>query len=388
MPWLRWAPILMLLALAAGCVWLPGPVEPQPEPGAVLAAHGGAPLSNEEVQQRLAQAQVLLVGEVHDHPGHHQIQLDMLKSMADQGGVLVVGVEWLESSAQADCDEFSNGDLSVEQFAQKVNWSERWGFPLELYAPILEFVRQRRLPLVALNAPVGVVRQVARQGLGSLKPQQRALLAPALDLGDPAYRRLIEAQFKMHSQGRGPSQEDFFTAQVARDETMSHRLAQALHPWPDSGKRAVVLVGAGHLAYGQGLPMRLARRLPGARLLSIMAVPAAMTPSGPWVGPGEDSPADLLVVSTPAPPPALRLGVIFRALPEGLLIERVLPQTPAQRAGLLLGDLLVALDDKPLNQTKQIHDTIKDAPLAAHVYRVKRSGDELVFSITLEALGR
>lgn len=389
MPCLRWALVMAALWLAAGCVRLPEPAGPGTAyaPGTVFAPPLATPLTGEELRQRLDQTQVLLVGEVHDQPGHHQIQLDMLKRMAASGGTLVVGVEWLDSTAQPVCDEFSSGALSVEQFAQKVNWRERWGFPLELYAPILEFVRERRLPLVALNAPVEVVRQVARQGLASLTPAQRALLAPALDLEDPVYRRLLEAQFKMHGQGRGPSQEDFFTAQVARDETMAHRLALALHPWPDGGKRAVVLVGAGHLAHGQGLPTRLARRLPGARLLSVMAVPAAMAP-GPWAAPGETPPADLLVVSTPGPPPPPRLGVILKPQAGGLLIERVLPQTPAQRAGLKPGDLLIALDGQPLTHIKQIHDLIKGAPAAPHAYRVRRGGEELDFSITLEIPGR
>jgi uncharacterized iron-regulated protein len=387
MPWLRWVLVFCLLVLAVGCAWLPASPEPQPQPGTVFAPPGAGPLSAEELDRRLGQAQVLLVGEVHDHPGHHQIQLDMLRRMADQGGPLVVGVEWLESPAQAACDQFSSGSLSVEQFAQMVNWPERWGFPLELYAPILELVREKRLPLVALNAPMEVVRQVGRHGLASLDTAQRVLLAPALDLDDPDYRRLIDTQFKMHGIGRGPSQENFFVAQVARDETMAHHLAGAMHPWPDGGRRAVVLVGAGHLAHGLGLPTRLARRLPGARLLSVLAVPAAMA-SGPWSGPEETPPADLLVVSTPAPPPPPRLGVILKPQAEGLLIERVLPQTPAQMGGLLPGDLLVNLDGQPLRAVKQIHDLIKNAPLAPHAYGVRRGGEELVFSITLEAPGR
>jgi uncharacterized iron-regulated protein len=383
---LPYALVVSALLLASGCAWLPAPAAP-PQPGAVFAPPSPEPLSNEALDQRLKQTRVLLLGEVHDHPGHHQMQLDLLRRMAAQGGELVVGVEWLESPAQAACDEFSAGSLSVEQFAQKVNWAERWGFPLELYAPILEFVRDRRLPLVALNAPVELVRQVSRQGLGSLQPAQRALLAPALDLADPVYRGLMAAQFKMHGLGRGPSQEDFFTAQVARDETMAHRLALALHPWPDSGRRAVVMVGAGHLAHGQGLPTRLARRLPGADILTVMAVPATLAPRS-WSGAEQGPPADLLVVSAPAPPPPPRLGVILKAQEEGLLIERVLPQTPAQLGGLQPGDLLRAIDGHPLKEVKQIHDLIKDAPSAPHAFGVRRGGEELVFSITLEAPGR
>lgn len=390
MPWWCRGLLLYVLVLTAGCAAWPGAARPLPAPGTVYAPPSLAPLSPEGLTRRLGQTQVLLVGEVHDHPGHHQVQLDLLKAMADLEGPLVVGVEWLEWPAQEACDQFSAGGLSVADFAQKVNWSERWGFPLELYAPILEFVRQRRLPLLALNAPLEAVRQVARQGLDSLSPQQRALLAPALDLDDPAYRRQMAAQFAMHGMGRGPSQENFFVAQVARDETMAHRLALALAPWPDGGKRAVVLAGGGHLSHGQGLPTRLARRLPGARLTTVLAMPAEMAP-GPhgasWQGQEGPPPADLLVVATPAPPAPPRLGVVLTPREDGLLIERVLPQTPAQVAGLVAGDLLTAMDGRPLRQAKDIHDIIKADPRAPHELGLRRKGRELRLTITLQGPG-
>lgn len=391
MPWWRRGLLLSVLLLGAGCASWPGAARPLPAPGTVFAPPAQAPLSPEEVNRRLGQTQVLLVGEVHDHPGHHQVQLDMLKAMAAQEGPLVVGVEWLEWPAQEACDQFSAGQLTVEAFAEKVNWRERWGFPLELYAPILEFVRQQRLPLVALNAPLEAVRQVARQGLGSLPPGQRALLAPALDLDDPAYRRQMAAQFSMHGMGRGPSRENFFVAQVARDETMAHRLALALTPWPDGGKRAVVLAGGGHLSHGQGLPTRLARLLPGARLTTVLAMEPAVAPGlgdAPWQGLEGPPPADLLVVSTPAPPPPPRLGVVLKPQADGLLIERVLPQTPAQRQGLLAGDLLLAIDGKPTRLVKDIHDLIKADPQAPHEFSVRREGQELRVTITLQGPGR
>lgn len=386
MAWWRWGLMLAAWCMAAGCASLP-PASQGPQVGQVFAPPGGQPLDEAALKAWLAQTQVLLVGEVHNHPGHHAVQLRLLKAMADLPGPLVVGVEWLEASAQPYCDQLSAGQLSVEEFAQKVDWNGRWGFPLSLYAPILEEVRLRHLPLIALNAPLEVIHQVGRQGLDSLSPSQRAQLAPFLDLDDPAYRRLIEAEFLMHGQGRGPSRDNFFAAQVARDDTMAHHLAQAMQPWPASGKRAVVLAGAGHLAHGLGLPTRLARRLPGATVRTVLALPpqaVAML----LADPAQPTPADLLVVSTPAPPPPPRLGIIIQNQPEGVLVERVLPATPAQRAGLLPGDLLVAVDGHPLAGGKDIHDLVKSAPLAPHQYRVRRAGALLDFTITLEAPAR
>ncbi|MCA1988022.1 MAG: ChaN family lipoprotein [Desulfarculus sp.] len=387
MPVLRQALCGLACLLLAGCAAVSAPTDPAvpavPTPGTVLAPPATAPLSPDQQALRLAAARVVLVGETHDHPGHHAIQMDFLRRMVEQGSPLVVGVEWLDASAQPACDALSAGRIDLAQFAEMVDWSASWGYPLELYAPILEYIRERGLPLLALNAPVAVVRQVARQGLASLAADQRARLAPALDLDDPAYREMVASQFAGHGVS-GEAAENFFVAQVARDETMAHRLAQALEPWPDSGRRGIVLVGSGHFLHGQGLPPRLARRLPGAGLLTVLPVEPELAAQAGLMSP-QRPPSDWLVVSTPAPPRPPRLGVIVKPLDGGLLVERVLPGGAAQRAGIQAGDRLVSVDGRPLASPKDIHDAIKDQATAPHRYLVERGGQRLEIAIALEA---
>lgn len=373
--------LLCGLALSAGCAGLTPAPAPEPAPGAMLVPPGDRSLSEAELERRLAQAQVLLVGERHDHPGHHDIQLRLLRLMA-KGGPLVVGVEWLDHTTQPLCDQLSAGRLSVAEFAKRVNWKRQWGFPLKLYAPLLEEVRRGGLRLVALNAPRAVVRQVAQQGLKSLSPEQREMLAPALDLDDPAYRALVARQFAAHGVSDKKSQENFFAAQVARDDTMAHHLARALEPWPDSGQRGLVLAGGGHLAHGLGLPPRIARRLPGVKMLTVMPVSGRAAAS--LAGREQGWPAEMVVVSAPPLPRPPRLGVLIKVEPPGLRITRVLLDTPAQRAGLRAGDLLLAVDGRPLGSPKGIHDAIKAAPFAPHRYRLRRGEQELEMVIRLE----
>ena len=51
-------------------------------------------------------------------------------------------------------------------------------------------------------------------------------------------------------------------AQIARDEAMAEALAVFLKSEQGRGRKMLVLCGAGHVAYGLGLPTRLRRRLP------------------------------------------------------------------------------------------------------------------------------
>ncbi|MGD8563053.1 MAG: ChaN family lipoprotein [Desulfarculaceae bacterium] len=368
---------LSLLTFLSGCA-----ASIPPPRGTVLSFPSGEVLPPPQFQTRLSSSQVILVGETHNHQDHHSLQLEILKQIQAPPGKLVVGIEWLDHTNQPLCDELSQGLLEVNRFAELVNWKQKWGFPLEMYAPIFEEIKNRRLKLVALNAPAAVIRKIARQGIDALTAQERAQLAPAMAVDDPAYQQRLASQYQAHG-FKDPSKErSFFLAQVARDETMAYYLAKALSPWPDSGKKAVVFTGSGHLAHGLGLPPRVARRLPGVKMLSIIPVPPQaarlMTEMEP-----ETKPADLVIVSKPAPPRPPRLGVFLKPTPEGLKVLRVMPGTPAAKAGIRPNDFLLRINGKTLKKVKDIHDSINKEPFEPHDYVIKRGEEELRLRIAL-----
>lgn len=374
-----------------GCASRAVPPEPShakarsgsPKPGDVLTWNQPDPLGQEQLAKTLANARVVMVGETHDHPGHHKAQLNILELMNKAGPPPVVGIEWLDHEVQPACNALSSGSITVDEFARQADWTTRWGYTLDLYRPILEYVREHRLKLYALNAPLKVVRKVARQGLTSLSPAERALLAPALNLEDPEYEKMVARQFQGHGIMGKEAQANFLAAQIGRDETMAHNLAAALHPWPDGGKKAVVLVGSAHLAHGRGLPPRIERRLPGVKLITLLPVSSDKLGEAGQALQDSEAPADYLIVTTPAPPRPPRLGIMIRPVDGGLLVEGVWPAGAAFKAGVKKGDHLKAVDGKPLKTPKDIHDAIKAAPYQPHQYLVIRGGKELVFEIIL-----
>jgi uncharacterized iron-regulated protein len=54
-----------------------------------------------------------------------------------------------------------------------------------------------------------------------------------------------------------------YQAQVVRDETMANTLAEFLKSDAGRGRRAIVILGAGHCQQGMGTPSRVRRRIPG-----------------------------------------------------------------------------------------------------------------------------
>jgi uncharacterized iron-regulated protein len=354
-----------------------------PKPGDVLVWNQPDPIGEDQLAGALASARVVIVGETHDHPGHHEAQLNILKLMTKQGPPPVVGVEWLDHGAQPACDALSSGAITVDEFAVQADWTSRWGYTLDLYRPILEHVREHGLKLYALNAPLKVVRKVARQGLKSLTPAERAMLAPALNLRDPEYEEMVARQFQGHGVMGKNAQANFLAAQIGRDETMAHNLAKGLHPWPDGGKRALVLAGSAHLAHGRGLPPRIERRLPGVKLITLLPVSSDKLKETGQDTQDSEAPADYLIVTEPAPPRPPRLGVMIKQVGDGLLVEGVWPGGAAFKAGIKKGDLLKAVDGEPLKTAKDIHNAIKAAPYEPHQYLVIRDGKELLLDITL-----
>src|SRR5207248_821023 len=106
-------------------------------------------------------------------------------------------MEMLEVGSQAKADEFNEGKLDANALADAVDWKKTWGFPFAMYRPVIETAREKKVPLVALNAPSELVRKVAKVGVDGLSAEEKAKL-PELDLTNAEYRAFVKEQFGSH----------------------------------------------------------------------------------------------------------------------------------------------------------------------------------------------
>ncbi|MCL6433690.1 MAG: ChaN family lipoprotein, partial [Leptolyngbyaceae cyanobacterium HOT.MB2.61] len=132
------------------------------------------------------------------------------------------------------------------------------------------------LPVIALNTPTEVTRKVARSGLESLTLAEKRFIPPisAIALGPASYRQRLRQIYDdiHHGKTSQANFERFFQAQVLWDETMAERIARSLQQEPK--RLVVVLVGQGHVIYGEGIPSRVARRVPKVSQVSILLNPS------------------------------------------------------------------------------------------------------------------
>lgn len=243
------------------------------------------PLNRETVLSRLAKAEVVYLGETHDNRQDHEAQLDIIQSLYRRQPQIVIALEMFQRPYQPLLDRYLAGELTEAELRSQSQYDQRWGFPWNYYAPILRFAKENRLPLIALNTPTEVTRQVARNGLESLDPVERKWIPPLSEINtqQPSYRqRLLNIYQDAHQHsGSADNFDQFFQAQVLWDETMAAGIAKLLQTHPKH--LVVVLAGQGHVIYGEGIPSRVARRMAKApasfQQLILLLNPSEIDPS-------------------------------------------------------------------------------------------------------------
>lgn len=221
-------------------------------------------ISPKAVLRELAQADVVYLGETHNNPQDHQTQLEIIQELQQRHPKIAIAMEMFQRPYQGAINHYLAGKLSESDLLATTEYKQRWGFPWEYYAPIIRFAKQKQLPVLALNTPTEVTRQVVRAGLESLSPQQQQFIPPFSEIrtDNDEYRQMILSTFKQHQQsGHGASKgfKRFFLAQVLWDETMAESIAKFVKAHLDY--QVVVLAGQGHIVYGYGIPSRVARRI-------------------------------------------------------------------------------------------------------------------------------
>jgi uncharacterized iron-regulated protein len=334
-----------------------------------------------QLMEDLRTSRAIFVGESHDQWEHHRAQARILQALITEGKDVVVAMEMFQRTQQPILDLWSQGVLTEGDFLKEVQWETAWGIDYSFYKEILDLVREHHLKVLGLNVPKKLSRKVAQTGIDNLSPEDRNSL-PELDLKDRDHRRYIRSSYKQHKKGTAGGFEYFYQAQCLWDEAMAETISGFLKSPEGEGKTILVLAGNGHIAFGFGIPKRLHRRV---------SLPYQTVLLKEWKkGMDEDyffskttrPLADFLWITQPGPPEKKRprIGIVLKEKedPKGVWVERVMPESPAERAGLLPGDQFVSIDGKEVQNLKDIHDAV------AH----KGRGKEIVMIILREGVRR
>ncbi len=224
----------------------------------------------------LARADVVLIGEQHDDPNTHRLELAVLEGLARRNVAITLSLEMFERDVQASVNTYMSGSSAEDEFLKQ---SRPWPRYATDYRPLVEFARAQRWPVVAANVPRRIAADVAKVGkpaLESLNPSDRSLAAADLQCPHDAYFDRFAGQMGGHQSSASSvdtTTERYYWAQCIKDETMAESIASAFTKLEGRPGVVVHVTGSFHSDYGDGTGERVRRRLAGRRVATVSMMP-------------------------------------------------------------------------------------------------------------------
>jgi uncharacterized iron-regulated protein len=269
-----------------------------PAPGTLSPAPGYTPhrvydtrhkkfIDFETLAARLAKADIVFVGEQHDDPATHRMELALLEGVARRRDSVTLALEMFERDVQPLLDGYLAGSTPEDELLKS---GRPWkNYPTD-YRPLVELARGRGWPVIASNVPRPFASSVARGGLGALDtlvPERRAQIAERISCPEDDYFKKFKAAMgPSPSHGGGGSDSAavrlnrVYQAQCIKDETMGESVARAWRP----GHLVVHYNGSFHSDFRLGTAARARQRAEGADVVVVTAVPMTdldrLDPSG------------------------------------------------------------------------------------------------------------
>ena len=235
-----------------------------------------------EVARAVAGADIALLGETHDNPEHHAIQLRLLRAAVAAGRRPAVAFEQIDAEWQADLDAAVARGTTAQALATAAHVAPGWSW--QLYEPIARLALEARLPIAAIGFSRERARRVVDEGFSALGAGERARLMLEEPWNALRNARLRREIVEGHCGEDSPIVDKLVLAQRARDAAMADRILAR------SREGAIAILGRGHARADLAVPLYLAARDAARRVVSLGIVetrPEAARPEDyPETAPG------------------------------------------------------------------------------------------------------
>ncbi|MDX8411026.1 MAG: ChaN family lipoprotein [Mariprofundaceae bacterium] len=334
-----------------------------------------------DIVGKLAEKQVIYVGEVHDQPAHHLNQLEIIKAVHERHPDIAIGMEFFQRPFQGYLDAYVKGEISEREMLKKTEYFSRWRMDYRQYRPVLRYAREHGIPLIALDVSTELRIKAGRQGLDSFTDEEKAKIPADMDRDNEAYRNYIHKAFDQFHQMPEKRFETFLQAQTLREETMAEGIVLHLRAKPE--RKMIVLAGFGHFIYGVGVPDRVQRRQALDAVSVIQGLPREITP---------DMADYVLFAKKVTLPNPGKMGIWMEdtAAGQGVRVKKVGKKSPAGKAGVKKDDLLIMVDGEPVRDVGDVKVIMLDRQVGDLMYvKVMRKGlfgtdKERVIEVTLQ----
>ncbi len=198
-------------------------------------------VSEDRLWANLGNSRFLILGEKHDNPDHHALQLDLLSDLIDRNLLSSLTLEMLDSTSDDALQALSNQQLnSSEALKDYLNWdSEGWNW--EFYGPLVEEVYDSDIPVYSGN--------ISDETVGAVYGQPTPLEIAEV-FGETVMNRLTQDIDESHC---GLLPESQFSAMVRVQQTRDFTMAKQM-PGAERNKLSLLIAGNYHARQDLGVP--------------------------------------------------------------------------------------------------------------------------------------
>ena len=286
----------LTLCLFVGLLCLPARAgergaEPHPLDGTIWDLAAGERIERAPLAGRLAGADIIVLGEVHDNAAHHRAQAWLVGRLRPAG----LAVEMIPQGEEPAIAALLAGGGTPARIGPEIGW-EDLGWPdWALYRPVFEAWRAEIYTGGGL-APEKI-RRAASAGAAAVAPDPRFARVLAAPL-DPRMRSEREAEMIAAHCGRLPDSAAAGMVEVQRLRDAS--FAAAALRAHQAGGPTVLITGNGHARTDRGVPAYLRAVAPELEVASIGLLETVPEKRGPA---GYETPYDFVWFTAPAERP-------------------------------------------------------------------------------------
>jgi uncharacterized iron-regulated protein len=212
-----------------------------------------------ELQSRMGDADVVILGEVHDNPAHHENQRSVLETLQPRA------VVW-EMLTPVDAASISAALLrSPGRLEKALKWADSGWPAFSMYYPILAAAPDARI--YGGGVPRQAAMAVMKGGEAVAFGADAARYGLTIDLPEEVAARRESLQFRAHCEAVPMDRMRAMVGiQRLRDATLAREVVRAIE---DTGGPVAVITGNGHARKDWGIPVYLQRVRPDLQVFSL-----------------------------------------------------------------------------------------------------------------------
>lgn len=211
---------------------------------------------------RIDKANVLLLGETHDNPQHHENQQKLLKARIESGARPALLMEQLDADSQPALDSAlagSDREETLKTVTGLIKFTD-WKF----YRPFLATAIDNKLPVIAANISSRQLQPIIWQGFAAYDAAALKRMAVEEVWSESRQNYMLRHIGGAHcGQIRDELRAGLTRSQRLRDALMADAAVSSI------GRGIVAIVGSSHARRDVGMPLYLAARDPSAHIFSI-----------------------------------------------------------------------------------------------------------------------